>query len=308
MVGMMFSGNPKVSVVIPTYNCDLYISEAIDSVLEQTFLDYEIIIVDNSSTDRTVEFIESYNDSRIQLIGCQNNGVIAKSRNVGISISQGEFIAFLDGDDLWSPRKLEICIPLLSGVFDLVYHGERWFDNQGNSRSVKYRAEDRSSYSKLLAKGNNISTSSVVVKKSVLERVGGFSENPEYISAEDYDLWMRLAMDGASFKYVDQMLGGYRIHALNTIKQEEIHERAMIAVLTDHFRADKMSFLQSLRARRRMSLLFAESAFTKASNGEVKNSLVKFLKAMKHYPLGYQGLTLLLGSILCYFRIYRRKS
>jgi glycosyltransferase involved in cell wall biosynthesis len=298
MVGIMVSGNPKVSVVIPTYNCDLYINEAIDSVLEQTFSDYEIIIVDNSSTDRTVELIESYSDSRVQLVSCQNNGIIAKSRNIGVSISQGEFLAFLDGDDLWYPQKLEICIPLLSSAFDLVYHGELWFDNQGNSRSVKYRAEDRSSYSKLLAKGNNISTSSVVVRKSVLERVGGFCENPEYISAEDYDLWMRLALNGASFKYVDQILGGYRIHALNTVKQEVVHERAVSSVLVDHYNSNRSGTLKSIRLRRRLALVYAESGYRKSADGKLLQSAIKFLKSMFCFPLSARSVFLFFLSVI----------
>jgi len=298
MVGIMALGNPLVSVVIPTFNCASYINEAIDSVLEQTFLDYEIIIVDNSSIDRTVELVESYRDPRVQLIGCQNNGVIAKSRNIGIANSQGEFIAFLDGDDLWHPRKLEVCIPVVSSSFDLVYHGERWFDNQGNSKSVKYRAEDQSSYSKLLTRGNNISTSSVVVKKSVLERAGGFSENYSYISAEDYDLWMRLAMNGARFKYVDQLLGGYRIHAFNTVKQEEIQERAVSCVVIDHYNLNHTGTLRSISLRRRLSLVYAESGYRKAAEGKLWQSAIKFKHSFLCFPLSARSVFLFFLSVI----------
>ena len=298
---------PQVSVIMPTFNCKKFITDAINSVLSQTFSDFELIIVDNESTDGTIEIIRSYTDPRIQITQCRNNGVIAKSRNIGLEMSRSGIIAFLDADDFWYPTKLAECIPMIGLNGDVVYHSEYWFDEERNFKEVEYASGNRTKYMNLLYKGNVISTSSVVAKKSELSKVCGFCEDGSYKTAEDYDLWLRMSKNGTRFVYLKRILGAYRIHSGNSIKQEEIHERAMIAVLTDHFGVGKMSFLQSLRARRRMSLLFAESGFTKARNGEVKNSLNKFLKATKHYPLGCRGLALLVGSILCYFRICRQK-
>jgi glycosyltransferase involved in cell wall biosynthesis len=298
---------PQLSVIMPTFNCEKFISEAINSVLRQTFSDFELIIVDNESTDGTLEIINSYTDSRIQITQCRNNGVIAKSRNIGVEMSRSKIIAFLDADDFWCPTKLAECFPMIGINGDVVYHSEYWFDEEGNFKETEYASGNRTKYRTLLYRGNVVSTSSVVVKKAEILRVGGFCEKESYKTAEDYDLWLRMSKNGNRFVYLKRVLGAYRIHSANSIKQEEIHEKAMIAVLTDHFRLGQMSFLQSLRARRRMSLLFAESGFTKARNGEVKNSLYKFLKAMTYYPLGYRGLALLVGSILCYLRIYRKK-
>lgn len=293
---------PEISIIMPSYNCRRYIAAAIDSVLNQTFGNLELIIVDNYSSDGTFEIANGYSDARIHIEQRKNHGIIAKSRNLGVQKSRAEIIAFLDADDFWYPTKLAECIPMIGVNGDVVYHSEYWFDEESNFKEVEYASGNRTAYRNLLYRGNVVSTSSVVVKKSELLKVGGFCEEESYKTAEDYDLWLRMSKNGTQFVYLKRILGAYRIHSANSIKQEEIHERAMIAVLTDHFRVGKMSFLQSLRARRRMSLLFAESGFTKARNGEVKNSLTKFLKATKHYPLGCQGLALLIGSIPCYFR------
>ena len=303
----MITPQPAVTIVMPSYNCQRYIAAAIDSVLNQTFGNFELIIVDNYSSDGTFEIANGYSDARISIEQRKNHGIIAKSRNLGVQKSRSEIIAFLDADDFWYPTKLAECIPLIGMNGDVVYHSEYWFDEKSNFKEVEYASGNRTSYRNLLYRGNVVSTSSVVVKKSELLRVDGFCEKESYKTAEDYDLWLRMSKNGTQFVYLKRILGAYRIHSANSIKQEEIHEKAMIAVLTDHFGVGKLSFLQSLRGRRRMSLLFAESGFTKARNGEVKKSLNKFLKAAQHYPLGWRGLALLVSSIPCYLRIYRKK-
>ena len=303
----MVASLPVVSVVMPSYNCHPYIAAAIDSVLTQTFEYFELIIVDNFSSDGTFEIAKSYSDSRIRIEQYQNQGIIAKSRNLGIQKSRSEIIAFLDADDFWFPTKLADCVPMIDNEMDFVYHSEYWFDEQNNFKEVEYGSGNHSTYRNLLYKGNVVSTSSVVVKKSALSKVGGFCEKECYKTAEDYDLWLRLSKNGAKFIYLKRLLGAYRIHSNNSIKQEKVHESAMISVLSDHIGADKKGIRQLLRARRRMSLLFAESGFAKARNGEIKNSLQKFLIALKHYPLGLQSLALLVSSIPFYCRISKKK-
>ena len=303
----MNAPQPAVSVVIPVYNCRRYIATAIDSVLNQTFGNLELIIVDNYSSDGSFEIANGYSDARIHIERRENHGIIAKSRNLGIQKSRSEIIAFLDADDFWFSTKLADCIPMIDDERDFVYHSEYWFDEQNNIREVEYASGSRSAYRNLLYKGNVVSTSSVVVKKSALLKVGGFCEEESYKTAEDYDLWMRLSRNGTRFVYLKRFLGAYRIHSTNSIKQEEVHETAMISVLADHFRADKKSFWQSLRARRRMSLLFAESGFTKARNGETINSLQKFSISLKRYPFGWRSLALLACSIPFYCRVGRKK-
>ena len=100
---------PLVSIVIPTYNHAKFISKALKSILDQTFKDWEAIIIDNQSTDQTNDILSKYSDPRIKSYKIDNNGIIAKSRNLGIKLSKGKWIAFLDSDDWWTSEKLEVC-------------------------------------------------------------------------------------------------------------------------------------------------------------------------------------------------------
>ena len=111
-----------VSVVIPTYNRASDLKRALKSVLYQTYFNWEVLVIDNFSTDGTNELISEINDVRIKLFKIKNEGVIAASRNLGIKLSMGEYVAFLDSDDYWLPKKLEISLKFLKEGADIVYH------------------------------------------------------------------------------------------------------------------------------------------------------------------------------------------
>lgn len=205
--------NPRVTVVIPTYNHASFLGKALDSVCRQTLSDWEAIVVNNFSDDNTEEVVASFSDPRIRLVNFRNNGIIAASRNHGISMARGDCVAFLDSDDIWYPEKLEHCLAALdSSGADAICHGERWGGADGHSREVRYGPEARASYRDLLFQGNCISTSATVVRRDRLLAAGGFCEDAEIISAEDYDLWLKLAKDGVHFTFLPEMLGEYRLH------------------------------------------------------------------------------------------------
>jgi len=111
-----------VSVVIPTYNHARFLGRALQSVLDQTHFKWEVIVVDNYSTDNTDEVMAKFSDSRIRHLKIHNKGVIAVSRNMGVREAKGEWVAFLDSDDWWTKTKLEECLHRAHEAFDLVYH------------------------------------------------------------------------------------------------------------------------------------------------------------------------------------------
>ena len=113
---------PVVSVIIPTYNRASDLKRALNSVQEQTFVNWEALVVDNNSEDNTDEIVIGFNDPRIKLFKINNDGVIAASRNKGIKEASGEYIAFLDSDDWWAPNKLELSVAALKAGSDIVYH------------------------------------------------------------------------------------------------------------------------------------------------------------------------------------------
>ena len=166
MTSVMTGKLPLVSIVIPTYNHAEFLKEALDSVCAQSVGDWEAIVVNNFSTDDTEQVVSGFADDRIRLVNFANHGVIAASRNQGIALAAGEFVAFLDSDDIWQPQKLERCLIRLAEGCDLVCHGESWVRDGGDSREVLYGPESRATFNALLFEGNCISTSAVVVRPS----------------------------------------------------------------------------------------------------------------------------------------------
>lgn len=243
-----------VSVVIPTFNQAHFLHEALRSVINQTYRSWEAIVVNNYSTDNTSAVVSEFNDSRIVLIEYANLGVIARSRNVGISNCRGEYVAFLDSDDLWEPTKIERSLEVLSNGIDLVCHAERWFGGGSADRIVRYGPASRATYRSLLLEGNCLSTSATVVRHSVLAELNGFRESPSLITTEDYDLWLRIAQRGSTIEFIDDVLGSFRRHDLSASSAHQRHLAAELAVIDDHFRASTPQF-DSLR-RKRVALAY----------------------------------------------------
>jgi glycosyltransferase involved in cell wall biosynthesis len=213
MIANMNINLPSVSVIMPTFNHASYIRNAIESVLAQTYNNFEIIIIDNYSKDSTESIVSSYTDERIRYYKFKNNGVIASSRNYGIKMSRGEIIAFLDSDDTWYVEKLNVCLRHFNESVDIVYHDLK-IDGKTQlfSRNIlKSRILSRPVLIDLLVNGNTISNSSVVVRKNIVKKVGRIDESKKMIAAEDYNLWLKIAETTDNFFYIPKILGSYLI-------------------------------------------------------------------------------------------------
>lgn len=277
--------NPAVSVIIPTYNHAQFLRAAIQSVVDQTFPDWEAVIVNNYSEDETVEIVESFNDLRIRLVNFRNHGVIAASRNHGISLATGKMIAFLDSDDVWYPEKLQRCMDALGEQADVVCHAEAWVRENAPPRVVKYGPQSRTRYLSLLYDGNCLSTSAIVVRKSALDRVGGFSEDPQMVTAEDYELWLRLAKEGCSFVLIEEVLGEYRLHGGNQSKAVMRNLGAELAVLQKHFsEIHDDGIATRLKMQRRFALAYYSAARGMQAEGDHVNGMKLLLQSWLKYP------------------------
>lgn len=209
----------QVSVVIPTYNSADFLGEALQSVFDQTFDDYEIIVVDDGSTDNTRSLIERY-ANRIRYI-YQDNGGASKARNRGIAGARGKYIAFLDADDRWEPDKLEKQVGILSANPEL---GMVFTDAVGfNENGPLPRTGQKKS---LLMQGDvaqnifmysGVGTPSVMVRKTVFDRVGIFDE--ELFLAEDDNMWIRIAAE-FPVELIDEPLTKVRDHPNRTTKDK----------------------------------------------------------------------------------------
>lgn len=190
-----------VSIIMPAYNHGKFISKAIESVLNQTYQNFELIIIDNYSEDNTEEIVASYKDDRIKYLKFRNNGIIAASRNQGIKHAKGEFIAFLDSDDIWYRSKIEkqlphFQVPKIIGVASdaTLVAGIPYFRNINFGRSkfgyVDYCYRD-------VLNCNPIITSSLIVRRMVLNHSGLFDESKDFSFIEDWELWLRMARYGS---------------------------------------------------------------------------------------------------------------
>ena len=217
--------NFLVSVIIPNYNCAEFLPRAIESVVQQTFSRWEIIIIDNYSTDESDAVIKNYLNDRIHLLKVNNNGVIAASRNLGVKNAKGKWIAFLDADDWWMNDKLEASINFIDeSKADIVYHDLYLV---GKSKKIllwqrTWGADiSKDSWTHLFYDGNVLSNSSVVVRKSALEKIGYLSEDRDCISWEDFDTWLRLAKGNFKFRKLNGIYGYYWIGGGNISNPEQ---------------------------------------------------------------------------------------
>ncbi len=274
---------PRVSVVIPTYNHARFLQTALDSIRSQSFSDWEAIVVNNFSEDNTIAVVESYNDPRIRIVNFANHGIIASARNYGLSLTRAPFVAFLDSDDFWYPEKLKHCMDKLVQGYDLVCHSEVWVGPGERRRTVHYGPELRATYESLLLDGNCLSTSAVMVRRECLERAGGFSIQPEFVTAEDYELWLKLARDAAKIGFVNEVLGEYLIHEGNQSRAALRNMQAVMAVF-EHHRALLVGCVSTRRFRRREALITYGGARGLQDSGQHLQAWPHFFRAVIHYP------------------------
>lgn len=177
-----------ISVVVPVYNAEQTIQNTIDSILQQTYSHFEVLIIDDGSKDSTKEILYSYKDSRITIIEKINGGV-SSARNLGIKASKGEYVAFCDSDDVWCPQKLEKQLHVLLDDPSIDFIGCNRNNEQTKILFHRYNTLQRINFNDMLLKMFP-QTSTAVMKRKVFDDVGLFDEDQKY--AEDGNLWLRI--------------------------------------------------------------------------------------------------------------------
>ena len=202
---------PFFSIILPTYNQADFLEISIRSILSQTFKDWELLIINNSSKDKTQKVINNFKDKRINSFKINNKGILANSRNLGIKKAKANWICFIDSDDRWFPEKLlevKNYIDLYKG--DLYYH-DLVYENKGFLRRKKISDKSKTIKKPILKyfseNGNPIGQSSVVVKKNILKKVNYISVNKEKFSWEDFDTWIKISKITDKFIRVPITLG-----------------------------------------------------------------------------------------------------
>ncbi len=246
--------SPLVSIVIPLFNAKDYIAETIESVLKQSYKNIELIVVDDCSTDGSYELVEDFSkrDSRVKLIRLEQNfGGPAKPRNIGVENSKGEYIAFLDADDIWEEEKLEVQIGLMeqegynftsTNILN-VDENLKDIDSRYSISNFLRRISEKRGVCDLI-KNSFIATSSVVVKRDIIEK---FSEDRDFISVEDLCLWIRLLdKKGTKYSYISQKLVKYRVLSKSISDRSKIYKqetRANLCIIKYIFKRDKYEYI-----------------------------------------------------------------
>ncbi|BDA72727.1 probable glycosyl transferase [Rivularia sp. IAM M-261] len=271
----------KVSVIIPAYNAMRYLPQTLDSVLQQTFTDYEVIIVNDGSSDSIMEWAPQSKDSRIRLITQSNQGVSA-ARNTGFVNSQGEYIAFLDADDLWVPEYLEKQVEYLDKYVNVgvVYTWTKLIDELGNSINRIFASHASGMIWKELLTKDVISTgSSAMVRRQCIENVGAFDAQLAY--AEDLDFWLRITQQ-YEFGVIKEPLVYYRQHPYNVTKNRK---KMMHGLQTVYERAFATAPLDMLYLRNQAyASLFIGFAWLAIDDKDIKTAIKYRKQAFLHYP------------------------
>jgi teichuronic acid biosynthesis glycosyltransferase TuaG len=209
--------SPLVSVIMPAYNVAKTISESIQSVSDQSYKNWELIVVDDGSIDDTIAIAEAFKrkDDRIVVLKLLKNGGLPNARNEGCKIARGEFIAFLDSDDLWRDEKLALQVQyhLQHKEIKISHTDYHFFDESGiHKRPFKYLVDLKKDKQGYLYPGicykNTIGILTVMVEKNVLQEVGFFDASLKTL--EDHDLWVRIAKKN-EFGYINKILATYRL-------------------------------------------------------------------------------------------------
>jgi glycosyltransferase involved in cell wall biosynthesis len=227
---------PEVSVVIPAYNAEATLAETLGSVLAQTFADFEVIVVDDGSSDGTPAVAAATGDGRVRVVSVENGGV-ARARNRGIHEAAGEFVAFLDADDLWRPSKLERQLTRLAAdprAGMCVTAATRINSASTELEPLPVSKADAEDCCESLLLHSMVAgcVSSGLVRKGVINAAGGF--NPAFSQCADWDLWLRLSR-ATRFAIVDESLVLYRVHVNNMSTNIALLESDTFAVLDAFF-------------------------------------------------------------------------
>lgn len=275
---------PKVSVIIPTYNSMRYLPETVESVLKQTHQDFELLLVDDGSSDQTVQWAFGLADPRVKVISQQNQGVCV-ARNAGIAQAQGEYIAFLDHDDLWQPTKLEKQVRCLDDnpAVGLVHTWMVLVDEYGKSTGRVMSSNAEGDVWKQTLEQNTIASSSVMVRRCCLETVGVFSPSRDLYTVEDWDLWIRIATR-YPFALIKEPLLSWRQHANNGSKNWRLMEQAYRLVIEKAFEAvpPELLYLKD-RSYGHANLCLAWRVL-QSSDKDYKRAIQFRQKALSHYP------------------------
>lgn len=295
-----------VSVVIPTHNRSSLVINAIRSVLNQTYNDIEVIVIDDASTDDTEKTIESIGINSLKYIKITNSQGGNYARNLGIESASGSYIAFLDDDDEWLPTKVEEQINVFKKNNDigLVYTGASVIYSSKDYRYIRHPRHNGDLSKDILIRNLIGTTSSVMVKKDIIDQVGGFDNNMPAL--QDYDLWIRVAQV-TKIEYIDKPLINYYNHDTTNQITDNVHKIEEAITKIDNKYDQLIRQLEKKVQSKRYYQRYNGFGKRKLRIGEKKEARQYFLHSFKLKP-NLTSIKLLIVSIVKYDYLVKLKS
>ena len=221
----MYSSKVFFSIIIPCFNVEETINKTINSVLNQDFVDYEIIAINDGSNDKTSEILNFFKFNNGIKVITQNNKGLGAARNTGIKMANGKYICLLDADDLWVSNKLSLLYNYIEKYASNIISNDEIIYNQ---KSLFYlRNKPPHNLSNLLLVGNSLSPSAITIKKNIFNEVGYFKEDKNFLGVEDWDFWIRLIHSNKRIAHIDLPLGVYRRDIQNMSKSNKFNQRIL---------------------------------------------------------------------------------
>lgn len=282
--------NPLVSVIIPVYNSEKYIADAIESVLCQTYKNFEILVVDDGSTDDTEKIVlyfkKLYNE-KIRYF-YQKNGGPAKARNLGIKNASGEHIAFLDSDDIWLPEKLAVQVAYYeeNPYYGMVYSNLALIKN-GNIFQATSQLKEKGWILYKLVKDKFIYTSTIIIKKNVLRAVGDYHEDYYMATGEDTDLYLRIA-NKYQIGYLDKVLVHKRIHDSNLGNNISPRCGTVEAITNFYRKFPEFSPQNDTKVKKALGFHNARKGYELFNANKKRNSRRFFITAIRYSPFNWK--------------------
>ena len=274
--------SPKISIIIPAFNQSAYLSEAIKSVLQQSYSEWELIVVDDGSTDETPLVVAQHPDPRIRYIRQANRGLPA-ARNTGIEASRGDYLAFLDADDYFHPGKLEVQVSHLeqNPEVGLSYASRIEVDGKGDY-SWLLRAPETITLEDLVL-GFPFTINDLLVRKSWVEKSGPFDESFR-LHSEDRDFYLRLVLDGCRFERVNQFVAYRRLHARRVFSNISDRIKTMHRALDTAFDDPRLPAHVLALREKAYAAVFLTWSFQEFFQGEIASAQQHLRQAILHNP------------------------
>lgn len=226
----------KVSIIMPVYNGEKYVNKSIKSVLDQNFKDFELIVINDGSTDSTLEKIKLFLDVRIKVINNNTNLGIQKSLNIGLKKAKGDYIARIDADDIWiNKNKLKKQIDFMENNTDYILCGTGAIcvDSKGEEIFRYFKPKSDKDIRNTILSRNCFIHSSVLFRKEIGINLGGYSEDIKYKHIEDYELWLRMGLIGKMYNFSDHDI-------MYTIHKDSISSKNKVEQLKKSIRVSKV--------------------------------------------------------------------